>query len=92
MVIGSAPMAAGLAADGTLVEGPVAGPAAFPFTLYGLRAVAALELGLPLIVAGGICRPEDAELCFAAGRGRFQMRSVLWTDPGAVARWVMLPT
>ena len=31
LVIGSAPMAAGLAADGTLVEGPAAGPVAFPF-------------------------------------------------------------
>ncbi len=88
LVIGSAPMAAGLAADVTLVEGPVAGPAAFPFTLYGLRAVAALALGLPLVAAGGICRPEDAELCFAAGAAAVQVRSLLWTDPGSVARWV----
>ena len=86
LVIGSAPMAAGLAADGALVEGPVAGPVAFPFTLYGLRAVAALELGLPLVAAGGICRPEDAELCFAAGAAAVQVRSVLWTDPAAAAR------
>jgi dihydroorotate dehydrogenase len=92
LVIGSAPMAAGLAADGTLVEGPAAGPAVFPFTLYALRAVAALDLGLPLVAAGGICRPEDAELCYAAGAAAVQVRSVLWTDPGAIARWVNLPT
>jgi dihydroorotate dehydrogenase len=86
LVIGSAPLAAGLAADGALVEGPVAGPVAFPFTLYALRAVAALTLGLPLVAAGGICRPEDAELCFTAGAVAVQIRSVLWTDPAAGAR------
>ncbi len=86
LVIGSAPMAAGLAPDGALVEGPVAGPVAFPFTLFGLRAVAALELGLPLVAAGGICRPEDAGLCFAAGAAAVQVRSLLWTDPAAAAR------
>ena len=86
LVIGSAPMAAGLAADGALVEGPVAGPVAFPFTLYGLRVVAALDLGLPLVASGGICRSEDAELCFAAGAAAVQVRSMLWTDPAAAAR------
>ncbi len=86
LVIGSAPMAAGLAADGALIEGPVAGPVAFPFTLYALRAVAALDLGLPLVAAGGICQPEDAELCFASGAVAVQVRSVLWTDPMAAAR------
>jgi dihydroorotate dehydrogenase len=86
LVVGGAPMAAAPAADGTLVEGPVAGPAAFPFTLFALRAVAALDLGLPLLAAGGLCRPEDAELCFAAGAIAIQVRSLLWTDPGAAVR------
>ena len=67
LVIGSAPMAAGLAADGALVEGPVAGPVAFPFTLYGLRAVAALESG-PAAGRGG--RDLPAGGCRALFRGR----------------------
>ena len=44
------------------------------------------SLGLPLVAAGGICRPEDAELCFAAGAAAVQVRSLLWTDPAAAAR------
>jgi dihydroorotate dehydrogenase len=71
---------------GALVEGPIAGPAAFPFTLRALRAVAALNLGLPLIAAGGICRAEDAERCFDAGAIAVQIRSLLWTDPAAAVR------
>ena len=67
LVIGSAPMAAGLAADGALVEGPVAGPVAFPFTLYGLRAVAALESG---VAAGRRGRDLPAGGCRALLRGR----------------------
>jgi dihydroorotate dehydrogenase (NAD+) catalytic subunit len=86
LVIGTTPMAAGLAPDSTLVEGPAAGPIAFPFTLYALRAVAALELGLPLIAAGGITRAEDARLCFEAGAGAVQVRSLVWTDPAAAVR------
>lgn len=84
LVIGTAPMAAGLTPDGGLVEGPVAGPVAFPFTLYAVRAVGALNLGVPLVAAGGITRPEDARACFAAGAVAVQVRSLAWTDPGAV--------
>ena len=86
LVVGTAAMAAGLAADGALVEGPAAGPIAFPFTLHALRAVAALELGLPLVAAGGITRAEDVQLCFEAGAMAVQVRSLLWTDPGAAVR------
>jgi len=71
---------------GTLVEGPIAGPAAFPFTLRALRAIAALNLGLPLIAAGGICRAEDAEHCFDMGAVAVQIRSLLWTDPASAVR------
>jgi len=80
------PLAAGPSDSGTLVEGPIAGPAAFPFTLRALRAVAALGLGLPLIAAGGICRAEDAERCFDVGAVAVQIRSLLWTDPAAAVR------
>ena len=68
------------------MEGPIAGPAAFPFTLCALRAVAGLSLGLPLIASGGICRAEDAERCFNARAVAVQIRSLLWTDPAAAVR------
>ena len=87
LVIGAPPLASAPAmSGGALVEGPIAGPAALPFTLRALRAVAALSLGLPLIVAGGICRPEDIERCFDAGAVAVQIRSLLWTDPAAAMR------
>lgn len=83
LVIGTPPLAAAAAPDGTIVEAPVAGPAAFPFTLRALRAVAALALAVPLIAAGGITRPEDVRLCLAAGAVAVQIRSLLWTDTAA---------
>ncbi len=86
LVVGAAPLAAGLTPDGVLVDGPLAGPAAFPLTLHALRAVAGLDLGLPLVAAGGITRAEDARLCFEAGAVAVQVRSLLWTDPRAAVR------
>ncbi len=86
LVIGAAPLAAYPAADGTIVEAPVAGPAAFPFTLRALRAVAALVLGVPLIAAGGITRPEDVRRCLDEGAVAVQIRSLLWTDPAAATK------
>ena len=54
LVIGVPPQAAALAPDGvSVIEGPISGPAAFPFTLQALRVVASLGLGLPVIAAGG---------------------------------------
>lgn len=86
LVIGTAPMATGLTPDGVLVEGPVAGPVAFPFTLHALRAVGTLNLGAPLMAAGGITRPEDVRCCLQMGAVAVQVRSLLWTDPGAAER------
>lgn len=83
LVVGTAALARAPAADGTLISGPIAGPAAFPLTLHALAAVAELGLGLPLVAAGGITRPEDARLCFEAGAAAVQVRSLLWTDPAA---------
>ncbi len=68
-----------------LVEGSIGGPAAFPFTLAALAAVAELELGVPLIASGGITTREDAEWCFRLGADAVQLRSVLWTAPASVA-------
>lgn len=83
LVIGAAPLAAGLTPTGGRIEGPLAGPAAFPFTLRGVAATAGLGLPAPIIAAGGICRPADAEQCFAAGAVAVQIRSLLWVDPAA---------
>jgi len=82
LVVGTGALASALASDGALVDGPVAGPVAFPFMLHALRGVAELNLGLPLVAAGGITRPEDVRLCVEAGALAVQVRSLLWTDPG----------
>ncbi|MCX6032251.1 MAG: hypothetical protein NT169_23530 [Chloroflexi bacterium] len=85
LVIGASPLAAYPTPDGATIEAPVAGPVAFPFTLRALQAVVALDLGVPLVASGGITRPEDVRRCLDAGAVAVQIRSLLWTDPAAVA-------
>ncbi len=79
LVIGTAALGRAAAFDGRLISGPIAGPVAFPLTLYALAAVAELALGLPLIAAGGITQAEDMRRCFDAGAVAVQIRSWLWT-------------
>jgi dihydroorotate dehydrogenase (NAD+) catalytic subunit len=86
LVIGTPPGAVHRAADGSLVEAPIGGPAALPFTLRALRAVARLGLGLPLLAGGGIYRIEDARLCLELGAIAVQVRGLVWSDPAAAAR------
>jgi dihydroorotate dehydrogenase len=86
LVVGVAPRAAYPAAEGPLVEGTVAGPIAFPFTLCALRRVSALRLDAPLVAAGGIQTHEQVRMCQELGAVAVQIRSLLWTDPLAVAR------
>ena len=90
LVVGTAPIGTYPTPSRELVEGPVAGPAAFPFTLRALRAVARLDLRLPLIAAGGIHRPRDVRLCLDAGATAVQVRSLLWVDPVAVGELVAM--
>lgn len=85
LVVGTAAMATAFTSEGNLIEGPAAGPLVFPFTLHALRAVTALALDLPLIAAGGITRLQEAQRCLAEGASAVQVRSLLWTDPGAAA-------
>jgi dihydroorotate dehydrogenase (NAD+) catalytic subunit len=86
LVIGTPPTAAYPDGAGSLVEAPVGGPAALPFTLRALRAVARLGLGLPLVAAGGVYRIEDARLCLEIGALAVQVRGLLWSDPAAAVR------
>jgi dihydroorotate dehydrogenase (NAD+) catalytic subunit len=98
LVIGTPPRAAGLPAwpgNGSrnsqrpsLVEGAIGGPAAFPFTLRALAAVAELGLGLPVIASGGITSESDVDWCWEMGAVAVQLRSVLWTAPASVGRLV----
>lgn len=92
LVIGAAPLVVGRAAgvagqgpDAAWIEGVLGGPAALPHTLRALRAVAALDLGAPLVAAGGVTRLEDARHCLGEGAAAVQVRSLLWTDPAGVA-------
>jgi dihydroorotate dehydrogenase len=86
LVIATPPVAAYPAGDGSLLEAPVGGPAAFPFTLRALRAVARPAVGLPLVAAGGIYHPDDARLCLEQGAIAVQVRGLLWSDPAGAAR------
>jgi len=85
LVVATPPGGAAAAPEGSLVEGSVAGPAAFPFTLHALLAVTELGLGLPLIAAGGITLAQDVAECWQHGATAVQLRSILWTAPDAVA-------
>jgi len=83
LVVGTPPPAVYAAEDDVLLEAPIAGPVAFPFTLRALRRVAALDLGAPLIAAGGIHTLDDVALCLDEGAVAVQIRSLIWTDPAA---------
>jgi dihydroorotate dehydrogenase len=90
LVVATAPHAAAPSPRGALVEGPVGGPAAFPFTLRALRDVSELELGVPIIAAGGITGEADVAWCWRLGATAVQLRSVLWTSPASVERLIAL--
>jgi len=81
LVVGTPPPAVYPAEDDVLLEAPIAGPIAFPFTLRALRRVAALDLGAPLIATGGIHTLDDVALCLDEGADAVQIRSLIWTDP-----------
>lgn len=86
LVVGGSPWGRQLTEGGTAVEGPVAGAAAFPFTLRGLAAVAGLAPHMPLVAAGGIMSEDDARLCLEVGAAAVQLRELAWLDPAALAR------
>jgi dihydroorotate dehydrogenase (NAD+) catalytic subunit len=81
LVIGAPPRLS-VESDGRAITGRVYGPAQFETALEAVRAVAALDLGLPLVGAGGIYSIEDARKMLAAGAAAVQLDAVLWRDPG----------
>ena len=71
------------------VTGRHYGPDTFAPALAALEAVAALDLGLPLIGAGGIFSVENARTMLAAGALAVQVEAVVWRHPerlGAMAQ------
>ncbi|RPI29157.1 MAG: hypothetical protein EHM70_15985 [Chloroflexota bacterium] len=58
------------------------GPAVFPFALEAVRALA--QSGTPVIGAGGVYTPEQAEAMLAAGALAVQLDAVLWKGGWAV--------
>ena len=86
LVVGAPPPALYPTEEGKLLEAPLAGPAAFPFTLRALRRVAALDLGVTLVASGGVHTLDDVALCLDEGADAVQIRSLIWTDPAAAKR------
>ena len=60
------------------------GPDTFAPALEALSAVAALDLGLPLIGAGGIYAAEQAQAMLAAGALAVQVDAAVWRRPGVL--------
>ncbi|MCO6452143.1 MAG: hypothetical protein J5I90_15285 [Caldilineales bacterium] len=81
LVVGTPPPAVYPTEDGVLLEAPLGGPVALPFTLRALRNVAALNLGVPLVAAGGVHSLDDVALCLELGAAAVQIRSLVWTNP-----------
>jgi dihydroorotate dehydrogenase (NAD+) catalytic subunit len=86
LVLGAPPPVFSPAVDGSLLSGPLSGPVAFGFTLRSLQRVVDLELGLPIVAAGGIHSLDDVALCLEMGAAAVQIRSLVWIDPAAARR------
>ena len=72
------------------VTGRHYGPDTFGPALEALAAVAALDLGLPLVGAGGIYSLENAQAMLAAGAVAVQVDGVVWRRPGSIADFAAL--
>ena len=85
LIVGSPPPAA-YPVGSALVEAPLSGPAAFPFTLRALSLLAELDLDAPIIAAGGVYSLDDALLCLEMGAQAVAIRGLVWRDPAAARR------
>jgi dihydroorotate dehydrogenase (NAD+) catalytic subunit len=62
--------------DGKIVRGRLYGPSVFPLALGTVQRL--LETGAPVIGAGGIYHPQDAEVLLESGAIGVQLDAVLW--------------
>ena len=70
--------------EGETVRGRLYGPGCLAGALEAVRAVAALNLGRPIIGAGGIYSVDDAQAMLAAGAVAVQLDAAIWTRPQIV--------
>jgi dihydroorotate dehydrogenase (NAD+) catalytic subunit len=66
------------------VRGRLYGPGCLAGALDAVRAVAALNLGLPIVGAGGIYSIEGAQAMLEAGAASVQLDAAIWTRPQIV--------
>lgn len=86
VVVGTS--AAGAAVDprtGAVVVGALHGPLVFSAMLLSLQQVVALDLGCPVVAAGGIHTLEQARQALQVGAAALQLDSVVWVEPGIPA-------
>jgi dihydroorotate dehydrogenase (NAD+) catalytic subunit len=62
--------------DASLIHGRLYGPAIFPLAVAAVKIIHAV--GVPVIGAGGVYKPQDAELMLSTGAIAVQLDSVLW--------------
>lgn len=72
------PRGALLNQDARLVRGRLFGPALFPLALAAVHALAGAVIGIPVIGAGGVYTPLQAQAMRSAGAMAVQLDSVLW--------------
>jgi dihydroorotate dehydrogenase len=70
--------------DGQVVRGRLYGPGCLTQALEAVRAVAALNLGRPIVGAGGIYSLENAQAMLEAGAVAVQIDAAIWTRPQIV--------
>lgn len=83
LTVAAPPRGKASAGDHT-VAGRLYGPGCFAAALEAFQAVAALDLGLPLIGAGGVYTVENARGLLAAGAAAVQIDAAVWARPNVL--------
>jgi hypothetical protein len=66
--------------EGRLVRGRLFGPALFPLALAAVHALAGAGIAIPVIGAGGVYTPAQAQAMRSSGAIAVQLDSVLWRN------------